>query len=218
MTRHEVMAHLDDGEVLRTPLDKRKCGSGMPAEGPRERIHGESARRGAPPGRSCVWTFTDADEFPAPVWGAFPLGFAQRAIRALGCPPREVLHMCSGALGREVGGVRVDLRAAARPDVRCDARALPFRNEQFGGVLIDPPYSVEYARELYGTDYPRPSHLLREAARVLRPNGRVGFLHFLVPAPPPDLRILLVRGVYTGCGYRMRAFVLMVKRQADLFG
>jgi ubiquinone/menaquinone biosynthesis C-methylase UbiE len=76
----------------------------------------------------------------------------------------------------------VDLRAAARPTVMADGRQLPFRDGCFAGVLIDPPYTVEYAEELYGTEYPRPSHLLAEASRVVVPGCRVGFLHFLVPS------------------------------------
>lgn len=86
-------------------------------------------------------------------------------------------------------------------------------------MLLDPPYSVEYARELYGTDYPRPSHLLAEAARVVRPGGCVGFLHFLVPKPgSPLLTIERVWGVTQGCGYRIRAFTVLRRRSADLFG
>ncbi len=81
-----------------------------------------------------------------------------------------------------------------------------------------PPYSVEYARELYGTDYPRPSALLAEAARVCRPGGRVGFLHFLVPKPgSPLLTIERIWGVTQGCGYRIRAFTVLQRRHADLF-
>jgi ubiquinone/menaquinone biosynthesis C-methylase UbiE len=85
-------------------------------------------------------------------------------------------------------------------------------------VLIDPPYSVEYAESLYGTDYPRPSHLLKEAARVVVPGGRVGILHFLVPFAPKGsgLEFVAVRGVTTGLGYRIRAWTLFARQQANL--
>lgn len=128
--------------------------------------------------------------------------------------------MCSGMLTpAEVrGGCRVDLRAAARPDLRADGRQLPFRDGTWSGVLIDPPYSVEYARELYNTDYPRPSHLLAEAARVLKPGGRVGFVHFLVPMVGKSrLRFEFTKGVTQGCGYRIRAFTVFVKPGPSLF-
>ena len=200
-----------EDEVLSTPLDKRRAGAGFPGEGYRRRT-------GSAPGRPVLWNAQEAVAFaPAPVWGAYPVGFSSWATRAIGVTPAEVLHVCSGALGADVGGMRIDLRAAARPDVRADGRALPFRANTFNGVLIDPPYSLQYSRELYGVEYPRPSALLREAARVLRPNGRVGFLHFLVPSPQPGLSLAWVRGVTQGCGYRIRAFTVFVKRGADLF-
>lgn len=203
---------MTDHEVIHTPMDKRGAGTGFPGEGYRRRT-------GNAPGRAVLWHDVEVFDFPAPdpVWGAFPIGFTEFAIAALQCRAADILHVCSGALGADVGGVRVDLRAAARPTVRADGRNLPFRDGQFAGVLIDPPYSVEYAADLYGVDYPRPSHLLREAARVVRAGGVVGFVHFLVPSPGPDLQLVKVRAVTQGCGYRIRAFTLMAKRQAGLF-
>ncbi len=221
-----------ESEVLSTPMDKRGSGRGFPGEGyargKRPGGNGVPARGGnrvangeTSPGRAALWNATEVADFaPAPVWGAYPKRFVTYALKALQCPAREVLHVCSGMLtSAEVrGGLRLDLRAAARPDVRADGRCLPFRDGSFSGVLIDPPYSVEYARELYDTDYPRPSHLLAEAARVLRPGGRCGFLHFLVPlVGRSKLRFAYTRGVTQGCGYRIRAFTVFVKRESDLF-
>ncbi len=190
--------------------------TGFPGEGhARDRDRGDYT-----PGRAVLWNATEAADFPpAPVWGAYPKGFVDYALVALRCPAGEVLHVCSGMLTpAEVrGGCRVDLRAAARPDLLADGRALPFSEGSWSGVLIDPPYSTEYARELYGTDYPRPSHLLAEAARVLRPGGRCGFLHFLVPMVGRSrLRFERTLGVTQGCGYRIRAFTVFVKRGAEL--
>ena len=177
-----------------------------------------------PPKGCCLWARADVEvlEDPDPVWGQYPKGFLRFALRHMFCDPAEVLHVCSGALSREaVGrGIRIDLAARARPDIRADGRALPFKDESFAGVLLDPPYTKEYARELYDTDYPRPSHLLREAARVLRPGGRIGILHFIMPYPPPGCRYVTVVGISTGCGYALRAFSIFVKLedQGELFG
>ena len=63
---------------------------------------------------------------------------------------------------------------------------------------------------------PATSHLLAEAARVLRPCGRVGILHFIVLMPPPGCKLVGVRGVTTGCGYRIRAFTVFEKDQDGL--
>jgi len=83
-------------------------------------------------------------------------------------------------------------------------------------VLLDPPYSVEYAKSLYNVEYPRPSHLLAEAARVVRRGGSVCMLHFLVPFPPPDCKVESVLGVTQGLGYRIRAWTVFRKLQATL--
>jgi len=149
--------------------------------------------------------------------GAYPKGFTEWATKQLRCRAAEVLHVCSGMLDNSAGGVRIDIRPAARPSACADGRALPFRGSVFGGVLLDPPYSVEYAEALYGTEYPRPAHLLAEASRVVRPGGLIGILHFLVPLPPPACRFVSVHGVTTGLGYRIRAFTLYRREQEGLW-
>jgi len=170
------------------------------------------------PRRPALWASSDPFDSPAPVFGAYPKGFVRVAAAWLRSPPAEILHVCSGMLGPGDGGVRVDLRQEARPTVRADGRALPLRDGCVRAVMIDPPYSVEYAADLYGTDYPRPSHLLAEAMRVVRPGGRIGILHFLVPFPPPGARIVAVKAVTTGCGYRIRAFTVFERQQDHLPG
>ncbi len=191
-------------EVLEDGPDRSP--NGMPREA--------SHRKGMPMKGSALWGASHVDTSPA-VIGGYPQGWLRWALTLLRCQPSEVLHVCSGGL--QAGqGVRVDIRSEARPDVVADGRALPFRDECFRAVLVDPPYTVEYARTLYGTEYPRPSHLLREASRVCRPGGRIGFLHFLVPMPPKRTRIVGVWGVWQGCGYRMRGFTVLEREQRGL--
>lgn len=203
---------LDDGEVLHTKQDKRSAMS-------RHRAGRALGDRPKPP---ALWNALPAQRFDdgPPIFGQYPKGFlpwAHERICLRGSP--DLLHVCSGGLGPETRGIRVDIRPEVHPDVVADGTNLPFDDESFDGVLIDPPYSVEYAEELYGVDYPRPSALLREAARVLRPGRRVGMLHFLVPNPPPGLSIVEIHGVTTGTGYRIRAFTVYQKDDAlDLFG
>jgi hypothetical protein len=198
-----------DGETVSIPEDARGSRRGFPGQN-------DPSKR---PGRANLWNATEAVGFdPAPVWGTYPNRFVAWALDAIQCRPWEVLHVCSGALGRDVGGVRVDIRSDAAPDVIADGTALPFRSQAFAGVLLDPPYSIETAAELYGTGYPLPSRLLTEAARVTRAGGRIGFLHLLVPRPVPSLSLERVFGVTQGCGYRIRAFTVLQRRHPDLFG
>lgn len=159
---------------------------------------------------------TDAEDRGG-IFGQYPRGWLDTVFRSrlLGpVSPLEVLHVCSGALRERW---TVDVRPGATPAVVADGAHLPFRAASFPAVMIDPPYTEDYARNLYGTDYPRPSWLLREAARVVQPCGRIGMLHFSVPSPPPRCRLVNVWGVTTGVGYRIRAFTVYEREQDDLF-
>jgi hypothetical protein len=199
-----------DPEIVHTPLDRKKS---MPSE---------SSRRsnGNPPRPPALWDHVHVPlPLPEPCYGRYPRGFLRWALRELAVPGREVLHVCSGGMSRgdALGGVRVDLRAAAAPDVLADGRRLPFADGAFSAVLLDPPYSVEYAETLYGVGYPRPSHLLAEAARVCRPSGAVCLLHYLVMVPPPDCDLERVDGITQGLGYRIRAWSVYRKRARGLY-
>jgi hypothetical protein len=149
------------------------------------------------------------------VFGRFPKGFLNHVLRHgwLGdVRAHEVLHVCSGTLS-DTEQWTVDRRRGARPRVLADGTALPFREASFKAILLDPPYSDEYAKTLYGTPNPRPSHLLREAARVVRPGGRIGLLHVAVPFTPPGCWMVNVYGITTGTGYRIRALTVFEREQ-----
>lgn len=152
------------------------------------------------------------------VFGRLPRGWLDVVLRdqLLGSVGRDdILHVCSGTLNERW---TVDIRRAARPTVVADGAALPFPDESFKAILIDPPYSDKCARNLYGTENPRPSWLLREASRVLVPCGKVGLLHVAVPFSPPRCKLVNVWGVTTGVGFRIRAFTVYQKEQDSLFG
>jgi hypothetical protein len=159
-----------------------------------------------------------ADKDGFAVFGRYPRGFVDHVLRLalLGDVKRDqILHVCSGTLSASERWT-VDLRAEARPMVRASGTALPFLNSSFPAIMIDPPYSDQYARVLYGVENPRPSWLLREAARVVRPGGRIGLLHVAVPFPPPDCDLANIYGITTGVGFRIRAFTVFERRQDTL--
>lgn len=155
------------------------------------------------------------DELPQAVFGQYPRGLIRKLLPLLNCQRDQILHVCSGSLPRGEG-IRVDMRPAALPDVLADGRKLPFKTGSIAAVLLDPPYTKQYAKDLYGVKYPRPSHLLAEAARVVKPCGRFGFVHYIVPNPPPGCRVFKVCGLSTGFGFPMRAVTIYEKEQDRL--
>lgn len=195
------------GEVLSIPPDRNK--TGLPREGAQRR-GGERVTQAA------VWHAQPALDFEASqFWGAYPKDFLRWACRAMQCDRQEVVHLCSGALPPGEGRLRVDIRPEAKPDLIADCRALPLPDNYAAAVLLDPPYTVEYAQDLYSTEYPRPSALLAEASRIAQPGAPIGFLHFLVPLPPAGASIEAVYGITTGPNYRIRAFTVFRKQQAQ---
>lgn len=173
---------------------------------------GPSGPRSKGRGHPLMFSFKETEHFdPFPDGGGYPKGFLRRAFDLLQVEnPEEVLHLCSGSVR---SGITVDIRPETRPKIVADARQAPFADESFRAILIDPPYNEDYAKNLYGTgkDYPRPGHLLREAARLLKVGGRVGLLHFQVPMIRRPLKIVGVWGITTGSGYAIRAFTVLEK-------
>ena len=151
------------------------------------------------------------------IYGAFPSGFYWRMRAML---PGYLCHLCSGSLGPadDNNAIFVDKTRPAWAKVPVDSSFLQgnatrtaFTSEIFDAVMIDPPYSPDDAAE-YGHDYPEPKDLLREAWRIVRPGGRVGFLHYLFPRPPvKDCRLVATISVLMGYGNRVRLFTVFEK-------
>lgn len=88
----------------------------------------------------------------------------------------DALQMFSGASDF---GVTTDLRAETGADIVAPFDAIPCPDRSFGAVLADPPYADHWQGQWHG-DLPKPKHILREAARLVRPGGLIGILHIIV--------------------------------------
>lgn len=167
----------------------------------------------------------DRDAMPMQVYGMYPAALIPKMLPWLRCERHEILHVCSGGLSPGEG-IRVDIRPEARPDILADGRDLtkrfdggpPIAAGTFKAAMIDPPYTEHYAKELYGVEYPRPSHLLREAARVVVPGGRVVLVHYITAKPVEGLLFVKAFGLSTGFDMPMRAVSIYerVGRQLEL--
>lgn len=139
-------------------------------------------------------------------YGAYPGGFLWRAKVLL---PGEMCHLCSGTVQ---GDFTVDIDSSVEPDLVADARATGLPDESFDAVLLDPPYTTEDAKNYNHKEYPAPKDLMQEAWRLLRPGGRVGLLHYIVPRKPhKTARLLAVVGVMVGFGNRIRVLTVFEK-------
>lgn len=163
-------------------------------------------------GHPIMFGFKEAEHFdPFPDGGGYPKNFLIRAFETLGVTdPDKVLHLCSGSMR---SGCTVDIRAEVGPDIIADCRDVPLPDESVDWIMSDPPYSKEYANNLYGTgdSYPLPGQILKESCRLLKPGGRVGILHFQVPMSRKPLRLVGVWGITTGAGYNIRAWSVFEK-------
>lgn len=151
------------------------------------------------------------DEFPD--GGGYPIGFVEWALAEMKCTdPSKVLHLCSGSVKT---GTRVDIRPELSPNIVADCRSVPLPDGSQDFIMADPPYSQEYARNLYGTHgvYPKPGEICREAARLLKPGGKFGLMHFQVPMIRRPLTIVNVYGISQGLGYAIKAWTLMERSE-----
>jgi SAM-dependent methyltransferase len=146
-----------------------------------------------------------------PDGGGYPKGFLEWAFQEMGCDdPGKVLHLCSGSV---VTGTTVDIRPEMNPSIIADCRNTKLPPSSYDWILADPPYSEEWAENLYktGKDYPKPKQIVCEAERLLKPGGLLGIMHFQVPFPTNGMKIIRVYGIIQGCGYAIKAWTLMKK-------
>jgi len=141
--------------------------------------------------------------------GAFPLWFETNLMQILGFPER-VLHPFGGMAEY---GVRVDLRPEVEPDVVADAHDLPFEDGSFDCVVLDPPYSDQQAKDLYGTPPLKVGRYTAEAVRVLKEGGWLCVYGDKEPRRPPRCNHAFRIVVVLRPGHGTRTCLVFQKRK-----
>lgn len=109
-----------------------------------------------------------------------------------------LLHLFSGDLAGAEYGTTVDVDPDSPANYHYNCLNLPQEWEnKFSVIFADPPYNAGFGTE-WPTDFPRPTHILKEMARVCKPNGIIAMLHILVMPPPKDCRRVAIHPVLAG--------------------
>ena len=112
--------------------------------------------------------------------GCYPLHFEKHLPEIL--ETDNFVHFFSGM---STLGFRIDCNSDLNPDLVADVRSVPLDDNSFDGGMADPPYTPEFAKDLYGTKYPQWSVWTKELVRVVKPGGRIGIMqNYIVPRLP----------------------------------
>lgn len=164
-------------------------------------------------------------------YGAYPNGFLERARALLGVTPLDgILHVCGGQARNYPAKPRgfgpndktLDMDPALNPDFLQSAMdpiplvpvGLVDPVRLWPALIADPPYTeADAAHYVPGaTVFPIANTLLRNMLDAVRPGGRVGMLHYVLPQPPKiGVRFVACVGVVVGYNNRMRVFSVFEK-------
>lgn len=121
--------------------------------------------------------------------GCYPLHFERRLADIL--ETDDYVHFFAGTA---TTGFRIDVNKDVSPDLVCDVHSVPLMDASFDGGMADPPYTPEFAKNLYNTEYPRWGEWTKELVRLVKPGGRIGIMHnYIVPRLPEcDMEEIIV--------------------------
>lgn len=159
-------------------------------------------------------------------YGGYLGGFPERARVLIGASISEpVLHVCGGLAhlypyrgGYGAYDQRQDLDPSTSPEFLFDCSVLiphapAGTTDCWAGILADPPYSPEDAKQYLPGEsvYPSPHKIVSLAMEVLPVGRKVGIIHYVIPKCPKNAKFSACVGVACGFGNRIRAFSVFEK-------
>jgi len=113
--------------------------------------------------------------------GCYPMHFERRLPEIL--ETKNYVHLFAGM---SKSGYKIDIKPDLNPDLVADVHNLKNINDNtFDGGIADPPYTKEFAKNLYNTDYPKWSVWVREFVRIVKEGGRLAIMHnYIIPRLP----------------------------------
>ncbi len=111
---------------------------------------------------------------------AFPQRFVSQLEKDYPLTGKRVLWMFAGGVRPSKNNKTCDIRKETKPSFSCSFDKIPKKeNGKYDYIIADPPYNALYASE-WSTELPKPKHIIREAARLLKPNGVLLLFHIIV--------------------------------------
>lgn len=141
--------------------------------------------------------------------GSVPLHFEVKFRRLFGIEDnKKSLQMFAG--GSKMFHT-VDVNPKTNPDTVADCHNLPFSDNYFDNVFLDPPYSNDESKELYGTGKLKPSKYLSEAVRVCKPKGIIACYHVYWTPRPQGTKYLGIISIITRVYHKPRVCTVFRK-------
>ena len=148
--------------------------------------------------------------------GGFPIGFLNW-IKKMGWYGDKRCYLCAG-LVKDDNSVRVDIKPEVNPTLCEDATNTSLESNSFDWVMIDPPYTKDLARSLYGTEkhFVGINKFTKEGVRICKEGGLIISLSYEIPNRPKSCDLIACVGVYQTMGVsHMRCLAVWKKLKND---
>lgn len=138
-------------------------------------------------------------------YGSYPAGYIEMVMSMFeDVPDDEIIHLFSGSV--KARGIKFDINPDLEPDVCGDAKDLVklFQEKSKTLILADCPYTDEDATH-YGHPMINRTQVFRDACKILRPKGIIGWLDQIQPSHVrAQVNMVASIGIMISAGHRFR--------------